>query len=1062
MVLTVQTKDGKKVDKVMCGDKALDYDESVDTYTLSNVTESAEVSITTMDDAGADKVFVTVTWEGTVEEGIIDVSLDGNDVDATFNRYAVDKDGAELKITLPRGYKVTGMPETVTAKTPVEDTGTVYTVKSDKDTTVNFKIEKIAAKNAVQLVGGLSKDGVVTQVTVQGPNSKVVTYAKDANETRGVLAWTAKTSAIEIPNVYEGETVVVTLKNDQTDVTVKNGNLTFSGLTIEVAGNTLTFTMPATQTRLGTDDSENITVNGESGTNTMGVTLNGGVVIEYTGTDNVTHTVTDSIPSDVKKVTVKSTGTGKYVLVGKDTKAVDVATVGTLPTGVYEAGSEITVSGTDGLVLSSANLVKGDANTDVKYNVTAGTEGTAVNAKGTYIAIGEELVLSGKSGEKFTGFLVKNGATTEVMADKATSTGKTKVSALSGTAAAIEIAGGYKVTLASGVTATAGSESIKSGSLVAKGTEVNIAVDSAMGTDAVANNENTLAMTDAVAYTGKQTISKDLNLIPATKVVFSGMTAVKVVEGTDKVNAEWDKSTGASYIQNGTEIYVETATGKGRVSVTGSDNSEVTVTGTAGKGTFTVGTVELKVVNMEVAETTDNLIQQVREKVKDKDNGKITLDGNTIVATGNRRYVGAVEYGFAEQGGVTGTVLQDLGVFLKALHDETENTESAVTEITFNGEKYAWKDENSNSGGRAAVSGQFNKGDTSIIAAVHTYFSTEYPKLGSDPKTVTEPISLTTNTGVTFKFQLIVDSTVATKNVPAEVATKSVANVTDLKTWLENANSVGKGEITVASGITLNGENITVYDGTKLYIGAAATTAEMSAGSTNSANITGNGNIEIQSGAEVVVNISKWEVKGGTNGLTVSGSGTINVAKNCKIETADSADTSSNDAWKKSLVGGLNCTDVLKQTVKETEKSVEVHVSAADTIVLTGEGNLTPFNSGLSITKEAQRKGAAQDSIQLYTVEMGGVTPQSGTVKMTWYDSNGNAVTEAEKKNINYTNGGEYVVCAVGTKPCALKVEFTGSETTGATESTEKTPDATFTFYFNGLTGELKEATPTT
>ena len=36
----------------------------------------------------------------------------------------------------------------------------------------------------------------------------------------------------------------------------------------------------------------------------MGVTLNGGVVIEYTDKDNVTHTVTDSIPSDVKKVTV--------------------------------------------------------------------------------------------------------------------------------------------------------------------------------------------------------------------------------------------------------------------------------------------------------------------------------------------------------------------------------------------------------------------------------------------------------------------------------------------------------------------------------------------------------------------------------------------------------------------------------------------------------------------------------------------------------------------------------------------------------------------------------------
>ena len=790
----------------------------------------------------------------------------------------------------------------------------------------------------------------------------------------------------------------------------------------------------------------------------MGVTLNGGVVIEYTGTDNVTHTVTDSIPSDVKEVTVKSTGTGKYVLVGKDKKAID-ANVGSLPSGVYEAGSKIPVSGE--LVLSSANLVKGDANTDVKYNVTAGTEGTAVNAKGTYIAIGEELVLSGKNGEKFTGFLVKNGATTEVMADKATNTGKTKVSALSGTATAIEIAGGYKVTLADGVTATAGSETIKSGSLVAKGTEVNIAVDSAMGTDAVANNENTLAMTDAVAYTGKKTISKDLNLIPATKVVFSGMTAVKVVEGTDKVDAEWDKSTGVSYIQKDTEIYVETATGKGRVSVTGSDGSEVTVTGTAGKGTFTVGTVELKVVNMEVAETTDNLIQQVREKVKDKDNGKITLDGNTIVATGNRRYVGAVEYGFAEQGGVTGTVLQDLGVFLKALHDETENTESAVTEITFNGEEYAWKDENSNSGGRAAVSGQFNKGDTSIIAAVHTYFSTEYPKLGSDPKTVTEPISLTTNTGVTFKFQLIVDSTVVTKKVPAEVATKSVETLADLKTWLEEANSVGEGKITVNKSIALNGESITVYDGTKLYIGAETTTAEMSAGSTNSANITGTGNIEIQSGAEVVVNISKWEVKGGTNGLTVSGSGTINVAKDCKIETADSADTNSNDAWKKSLVGGLNCTDVLKQTVTETEKSVEVHVSAADTIVLTGEGNLTPFNSGLSITKEAQRKGTAQDSIQLYTVEMGGVAPQSGTVKMTWYDSDGKAVAEAEKKNINYSDGGEYVVCAVGTKPCALKVEFTGTKTADTTESTETTPDATFTFYFNGLTGELNDgATP--
>ena len=81
---------------------------------------------------------------------------------------------------------------------------------------------------------------------------------------------------------------------------------------------------------------------------------------------------------------------------------------------------------------------------------------------------------------------------------------------------------------------------------------------------------------------------------------------------------------------------------------------------------------------------------------------------------------------------------------------------------------------------------------------------------------------------------------------------------------------------------------------------------------------------------------------------------------------------------------------------------------------------------------------------------------------MTWYDSDGKAVTEAEKKNINYTNGGEYVVCAVVTKPCALKVEFTGTKTADTTESTETTPDATFTFYFNGLTGELKEATPTT
>ena len=315
---------------------------------------------------------------------------------------------------------------------------------------------------------------------------------------------------------------------------------------------------------------------------------------------------------------------------------------------------------------------------------------------------------------------------------------------------------------------------------------------------------------------------------------------------------------------------------------------------------------------------------------------------------------------------------------------------------------------------------------------------------------------------MTFKFQLIVDSTVATKKVPAEVATKSVTDLKDLKTWLENANSVGKGEITVSSNIALNGENITVYDGTKLYIGNGNNGAAAATTTTGAANITGTGNIEIQSGAEVVVNISKWEVKGGTNGLTVSGSGTINVAKNCKIETADDANSSGgNDAWKKSLVGGLNCTDVAKQTLTETEKSVEVHVSAADTIVLTGEGNLTPFNSGFSITKEAQRKGTAQDSIQLYTIEMGGVTPESGDVKMTWYDSDGKAVTEAEKKNINYSDGGEYVVCAVGTKPCALKVEFTGTKTADTTESTETTPDATFTFYFNGLTSELNDgATP--
>ena len=82
-------------------------------------------------------------------------------------------------------------------------------------------------------------------------------------------------------------------------------------------------------------------------------------------------------------------------------------------------------------------------------------------------------------------------------------------------------------------------------------------------------------------------------------------------------------------------------------------------------------------------------------------------------------------------------------------------------------------------------------------------------------------------------------------------------------------------------------------------------------------------------------------------------------------------------------------------------------------------------------------------------------------MNMTWYDSEGKAVAETEeKKVIGYTEGGEYVVCAVGTKPCALKVEFTGTGTAGATEGTETTPDATFTFYFNGLNGNLTEATP--
>ena len=130
----------------------------------------------------------------------------------------------------------------------------------------------------------------------------------------------------------------------------------------------------------------------------------------------------------------------------------------------------------------------------------------------------------------------------------------------------------------------------------------------------------------------------------------------------------------------------------GRVDVKDTSGASVDVEGSAGVGSFTVGTVELTVTNAEVAGATDELIKQVREKVKDKDNGKITLDGNTIIATGNRRYVGSVDYGFVEgDNKVNGTVLQDLGVFLKELHEVAKTTENPVTSITFDSVVYTCK-----------------------------------------------------------------------------------------------------------------------------------------------------------------------------------------------------------------------------------------------------------------------------------------------------------------------------------------------------------------------------------
>ena len=538
------------------------------------------------------------------------------------------------------------------------------------------------------------------------------------------------------------------------------------------------------------------------------------------------------------------------------------------------------------------------------------------------------------------------------------------------------------------------------------------------------------------------------------------MTKIQVVENTGNKDAKVDKSSGVSYIQNGTKIYVETKTGMGRVDVKDTSGASVDVEGSAGVGSFTVGTVELTVTNAEVAGATDELIKQVREKVKDKDNGKITLDGNTIIATGNRRYVGSEDYGFDEkQGGVTGAVLQDLGVFLKALHDETENDENAVTKITFNNEEYEWNNGSSNSGSRDAVSGQFNKGDTSIIAAINTYFNTKYPNLKADAKTVTEPISLTTNTGVTFKFQLIVDSTVATKNVPAEVATKSVADVTDLKTWLENANSVGKGEITVASGITLNGENITVYDGTKLYIGAAATTAEMSAGSTNSANITGNGNIEIQSGAEVVVNIENWSVTGGNEGLKVSGDGTITVNSGKSIKTAEQA--GNGEGYVSSLVGGIAYEDL--NEVDATQGTMAVTV---DGITLAGEGKITPFSNSKTIKELAQMKGAGQTAMKLCSMTLTTGEVKNGKAELTWYDSTGNEVSGSNEtrtetpKEVTITEGKFTLVASVGVDACALKVVVPAEEQGTSERGTTGEPRLTFVIKFNGFSGNLTETTP--
>lgn len=408
-----------------------------------------------------------------------------------------------------------------------------------------------------------------------------------------------------------------------------------------------------------------------------------------------------------------------------------------------------------------------------------------------------------------------------------------------------------------------------------------------------------------------------------------------------------------------------------------------------------------------------------------------------------------------------GTVLQDLGVFLIALHDETKNAENKVTKITFDGKEYEWKETSANSGSRAAVSGQFNNGSTSIIAAINTYFNGKYQKLKEDAKTVTDPISLTTNTGVTFKFQLIVDSTVVTKKVPAEVATKSVDTLDKLKTWLENANSVGKGEITVTGNIALDGESITVYDGTKLYIGAAATTAEVSAGGTSDANITGTGSIEIQSGAEVVVNINEWNVSGSTNGLTVSGGGTITVNSDKSIKTADTV--GDGDNYVSSLVGGIAYEDL--GTVDATREELATTV---DGITLAGGGKITPFSTSKTIAQLAQMKGSSQTAIKLCSMTLATGEVKNGEAELTWYDSTGSKVSESSRTNtetpkkVTITEGKFTLVASVGVDACALKVVVPAAKQSSDDRGAEE-PQLTFVIKFNGFSAELKEeAAPTT